>query len=215
MFQKLFASVLFIVIGLLCLNPIMKTKLTYLSCNHKMQCEVYSYNILKGGQKSIENTFVFETKKLLAECDRLKDHSHHGYSLRMREIGGRGQYTLHYFKDQNVCREKAKSLNRNLNFDRVHKDNFNLSENFMMEILFAIFGILMLVLGVLCPFIAKTESELTPEEKAKVPDINNMMQEKIQNSLGADTINNIQHAANKVEDFTNHPLVKFLRMFIR
>lgn len=215
MFQKLFAAVLFIVIGLLCLNPIMKTKLTYLSCNRKMQCEVYSYNILKGGQKSIEKTFEFKTKNVLAECDSWKDHSHNGYPLRIREIRGGGRYILHYFKDQNVCREKAKALNSNLRFDRVRRENFNLSDNFMMEILFAVLGIFMLVLGVLCPFIAKTESELTPEEKAKIPDINNMMQEKIQNSLGADTVNNIQHAANKVEDFTNHPLVKFLRMFIR
>lgn len=215
MLQKLFAAVLFIVIGLLCLNPVMKTKLTYLSCNRKMQCEVYSYNILNGGQKSIEKTFEFKTKNVLAECDSWKDSRHHGYPLRVREMGGRGQYTLKYFKEQNVCREKAKTLNSNLRFDSVRRENFNLSENFMMEILFAVFGILMLVLGVLCPFIAKTESELTPEEKAKISDINNMMQEKIQNSLRADTVNNIQHAANKVEDFANHPLVKFLRMFIR
>lgn len=212
MLQKLFLAVILIGVGLLCLNSTLESR--HLSCNSKMQCKVYTINLLKGNEILDGRAFAFEQNNLRAICSDSFGRKKYDYSLYLMEGSGANRQEIYYYKDFDKCNKVANALNYKLEKRRGVED-FNLSDNYMQQILLGILGVFVLFLGILAPFCAKPVSEMTPEEKAKMDATSKAMQAKVENLVAPESVQNLKNVANNVEDITNNPLFQFLKMFFK
>lgn len=212
MLQKLFLSVILIGVGLLCLNATLETR--RLSCNSRMQCKVYTINLLKGNEILDGRTFSFKQKDFRAICSDSFGRKKYDYSLYLMEGTGANRQEIHYYKGFDKCNKVANALNYKLE-KRRGVENFNLSDNYMQQILLGILGVFVLFLGILAPFCAKPVSEMTPEEKAKMDATSKAMRAKVENLVAPENVQNLKNVANNVEDITNNPLFQFLKMFLK
>lgn len=210
MFQKLIFAVILIAAGLLCLQPF---KSTHFYCNHKLECQVYTSNILTGGKKSNVQNMTFATKDIEAKCD----YHTGGYRLRLGErVGHHTPYTLMNYSKAEECRSNARLLNSKLRTRHGGISDYVIhGASFFEMLLYGLFGFFLLFLGILTPFVAKTDNELTPEEKAKAEAQSEAVRAKVESFVNSNGVNNIKKAADKAEELANNPLVQILRMFIK
>lgn len=205
--MKFIVSIIFIVIGVLTLKATTITK--YLDCDANKSCQLYSVSPFSGNNKTILGNFNITKDSSYASCKRSGKHYILYLTSNPPRISGKELSETSRIQ----CNMNASALNQKLKQPYQPIKNFKLT-NIFENLLAIVVGIITLLIGIILPF-SKSIEELSPEERLKCENTMNRINETKEQITQNETVQTISRTVNEIDKYSNHPLVKFLRMFIR